>query len=90
MPPIEQFHLASRWEDVKNACSASSTGPMDAPEWSGVLMERTWLQLMCCALSDGSPGISELIGVESRRSPGGVESWIKITRIRGEGGSELE
>jgi hypothetical protein len=32
---------------------------------------------MCCALSDGGPSISELIGVESKRSPGGVGSWIK-------------
>jgi hypothetical protein len=32
---------------------------------------------MCCALSDGGPSISELSGVESRRSPGGVGSWIK-------------
>jgi hypothetical protein len=62
---------------VKNACSASSMGSTGAPEWSGVLTERTWLQLMCCALSDGGPSISELSGVESRRSLGGVGSWIK-------------
>jgi hypothetical protein len=37
---------------------------------------------MCCALSDGGPSISELSGVESRRSPGGVGSWIKGSRIR--------
>jgi hypothetical protein len=45
---------------------------------------------MCCALSDGCPSISELSGVESRRSLGGVGSWIKGSRIRDGGGSELE
>jgi hypothetical protein len=73
---------------VKDAHSVSSTGSMGAPEWSGVLTERTWLQLMCCALSNGCPSISERSGVESRRSPGGVGSWIKGSRIRGGGGSE--
>jgi hypothetical protein len=73
---------------VKNACLASSTGSTGALEWSGVLTERTWLQLMCCALSDGGPSISELSGVESRRSSDGVRNWIKGSRIRGGGGSE--
>jgi hypothetical protein len=45
---------------------------------------------MCCTLSDGCPSISELSGVESRRSPGGVGSWIKGSGIRGGGGSESE
>jgi hypothetical protein len=47
---------------------------------------------MCCTLSDGCPSISELGGVESRQSPGGVNNWIKDSRIRdgGELESELE
>jgi len=45
---------------------------------------------MCCTLSDGCPSISELSGVESRRSLGGVGGWIKGSRIRGGGGLELE
>jgi hypothetical protein len=53
-------------------------------------MERTWLQLMCCALSNDSPHISDLGGAESRQSLGGGKNSSKRFEDKNRGGSESE
>jgi len=45
-------------------------------------MKRTWLQLMCCTLSIGSPCISRLGGVEWRQSLGGVDNIVRDLRSK--------